>query len=126
VQMEVGNACYHSVQNILSSSELSKNLKIKTYRITILSAVLYGRETWSLTLRKERRLRVSENRALKIIFRPKTEEIMGEGRKVHNEERNDLHSSPNISRVIKSRKMGWAEHVACMGERCIQGFGGET
>ena len=65
------NACYHSVQNLLSSSLLSKNLKIKIYRIIILPVVLYGCETWSLTLREERRLRVFENRVLRRLFGPK-------------------------------------------------------
>ena len=68
-----GNACYHSVQNLLSSSLLSKNLKIKIYRPKILPVVLYGCETWSFTLREERRLRVSEKRVFRRIFGPKRE-----------------------------------------------------
>jgi len=68
--LKSGNACYHSVQNVLSSSSLSNNKKIKIYRTIILSFVLYGCETWSLTLRKERRLRVFENRVLRRVFRP--------------------------------------------------------
>ena len=79
------NACYHSVQNVLSSSLLSKNLKIKLYRNIILPAVLYGCETWSLTLREERRLRAFENRVLRRIFGPKRDEVTGEWRKLHNE-----------------------------------------
>jgi hypothetical protein len=79
--------------------------------------VLYGCETWSLTLREERRLRVSENRVLRRIFGPKRDEVTREWRKLHSEKLNDLYSSPNIFRVIKSRRMRWAEHVACMGER---------
>jgi len=78
--------------------------------------VLYGCETWSLTLREERKLRVFENRVLKRIFGPKRDEVTGEWRKLHNEELNDLHCSPNIVRVIKSRRMGWAGHVARVGE----------
>jgi hypothetical protein len=66
-------------------------------------------------LREERRLRVFENRALRRIFGPKTDEVTGELRKLHNEELNDLYSSPTIVRVIKSRRMRWAGHVACMG-----------
>jgi len=93
------------VQNILSSSLLSKNLKIKIYRTIILSVVLYGCETWSVTLREERRLRVFENRVLRRIFGPKRKEETGEWRKLHNEELNGLYSSPNIFRVIKSRIM---------------------
>ena len=79
--------------------------------------VLYGCETWSLTLREERRLRVFENRVLRRIFGPKRDELTREWRKLHNEELNDLYSSPNIVRVIKSRKMRWVVHVAPMGKR---------
>jgi len=76
-RLKLGNACYHSVQNLLSSSLLSKNLKIKIYRIIILPVVLYGCETWSLTLREERRLRVFENRVLRKVFGPKKDEVTG-------------------------------------------------
>jgi hypothetical protein len=96
---------------------LSKNLKIRIYRIIILLVVLYGCETWSLTLREERRLRVFENRALRRIFVPKRGEVTGEWRKLHNRELNDLYSSPIIVRVIKSRRMRCAGHVARMGEK---------
>ena len=98
----------------MSSSLLSKNLKIKIYRTIILPVVLYGCETWSLTLRKEHRLRVFENRVLRI-FGLKRDEVRGEWRKLHNEELNDLYCSPSIFRVIKSRRMRWAGHVARMG-----------
>ena len=77
-RLKLGNACYYSVQNLLSSSWLSKKLKIKIYRIIILPVVLYGCETWSLTLREERRLRVFENRVLRRIFGPKRDEVKGE------------------------------------------------
>ena len=78
---------------------------------------MYGCETWSLTLRDERRLRVFENRVLRGIFGPTRDEMTGEWRKLHNEELNDLYCSPNFIRVIKSRKIRWAKHVARMGER---------
>ena len=76
-RLKLGNACYHSVQNLLSSRLLSKNLKIKIYRTIILPVVLYGCETWSLTLREERRLRVCENRVLRRVFGPKRDEVTG-------------------------------------------------
>jgi hypothetical protein len=73
-RLNSGNACYYSVQNLLSSLLLSKNLDIKIYKTIILPVVLYGCETWSLTLREEQRLRVFENRVLRKIFEPKREE----------------------------------------------------
>ena len=84
------NACYHPVQNRLSSRLLSKNLKIKIYRTIILPVVLYGCETWSLILREERKLRVFENMVLRRIFGPRRAEVTGEWRRLHNEELNDL------------------------------------
>ena len=104
------------MQNLLSSTLLSKNLKIKIYRLIILPVVLYGCETWSLTLLEERKLRVFENRVLRRIVGPRRDEVTGEWRRLHNEEINDLYPSPNIVRVIKSRRMRWAGHVARMGE----------
>jgi hypothetical protein len=92
-----------------------QNLKIKIYKTKILPVVLYGCETWSLTLREERRLRVFENRVLRRIFGPKKDEVTGEWRKLHNEKLNNLYSLPNIVRLIKSRRMRLAGRVACMG-----------
>jgi len=116
-KLKLGNVCYHSVQNLSSSRSLSKNLKIKIYRTIIFPVVLYGCETWSLTLREERRLRVFENRVLRKVFGPKRDEVTGEWKKLHNEELNDLYSLPNIVWVVKSRRMRWAGHVARMGEK---------
>jgi len=104
------------MQNLLSSRLLSKNLKIKIYRTIILPVVLYGCETWLLTLRKEWKLRVFENMVLRRIFGQRRDEVTGEWRRLHNEELNDLYSSPNIVRVIKSGRMRWAGYVARMGE----------
>ena len=115
------------MKNLLSSSLPSKNLKIEIYRTRIVP-VMYGCETWSLLLREERRLSVFENRALRRIFKPKRDEVIGEWRKLHNEELNDLYYSPNIVWVIKSKRMRWAGHVARIEEiRCAYGvFVGET
>jgi hypothetical protein len=116
-RLNYGNACYHSVQNLLPSRLLSKNLKIGIYKTIILSEVLYGCETWSLALREEHRPRVFENRMLRRIFGPKRDEVTGEWRKLHNEELRDLYSSPSIIRIIKSKRMRWAGHVARMGKK---------
>jgi len=97
------------------------------YRNIILPVVLYGCETWSLTLREEHRLRVFENRVLRRIFGPERDEVTGEWKKLLNEELNNLYSLPNIVRVIKSRRiMGGACSAYGGGEKCVQGFGGET
>jgi len=95
----------------------SKNLKIKIYRNIIASVVLYGCETWSLTLKEERRLRVFENRILKKILGTKRDEVTGEWRKLRKEKLNDLYSSPDIVRVKKSIRIRWTGHVARMAKR---------
>ena len=95
---------------------LFKNVKIKIYRTIILPVDLYGCETWSLKLREKRRLRVFERRVLRTVFGPKRDEVTRVWRKLYNEELSDLYSLPNIVRVVKSRRMGWAGHVARMGE----------
>ena len=126
-RLKSGNACYHSVQNLLSSSLLSKNVEIKIYRTIILSVVVYGCKTWSLTLREECRLRVFENRVVRRIFGPKRDEETGEWRRLHNEELYTLYCLPNI-RVMKSTKLRWVGHVASMGREKIriQDFGEKT
>jgi hypothetical protein len=89
-------------------SSAIENIKIRIYKTIILPVVLYGCETWSLTLRDEHRLRVFENRVLRRIFGPKRDEVTGRWRKLHNEEFRDLYSLPSIIRIIKSRRMRWA------------------
>jgi hypothetical protein len=89
---------------------------VKIYRTVILPVVLYGCETWSLTLWEERKLRVFENMVLRRIFGPRRDKVTGEWRRLLNEELNDLYSSPNIVQVLKSRRMRWTGHVAHMGE----------
>jgi len=93
---------------------LYKNIKVKKCIKIIFPVVLYGCETWSLILPEELRLRVFENRELRRIFGLKRDEVRGEWRKLHNEELNDTYPSPNIFRVIKSRRMRWMGHVARM------------
>jgi hypothetical protein len=101
-RLNSGNACYHSVQNLLSSHLLPKNMKVTIYKTIILPVVLYGCEAWSLTVREEHKLRVLR------IFGPKRDRVMGGWRKLHNKELHNLYSSPSIIRIIKSRRMRWA------------------
>jgi hypothetical protein len=100
-RLNSGNACYHSVQSLLSSRLLTKNVKIRIYKTIILPVVLYGCENWSLTLRVEYRLRVFENRVLRRIFGPKRDEVTGEWRRLHNKELLNLYSSPSIIEMMK-------------------------
>ena len=92
-----------------------QKFKDNIHRTIILLVVLYGCETWSLTLREKRKLRVFENKVLRRIFGPRRDKVTGDWRRMRNEELNDLYSSPNIVQVTKSR-MRWAGHVAHMGE----------
>jgi hypothetical protein len=101
----------------LSSRLLSKNIKIRIYKNIILPLVLYGCETWSLILREEHRVRVFENWVLRRMFGSKRNEVTGVQRKLHNGEIHNLYSSLNIIRMIKSRSMREAGHVAQMGEK---------
>jgi hypothetical protein len=99
-RLNSGNACYHSVHSLLSSRLLSGKLKVKIYK-TIILPVLYGCDTWSLTLREEHRLRVFENRVLRGIFGTKWDEVKGKWRKLHSGELHNLYSSPDIIRQVK-------------------------
>ena len=111
------NAYYHSVQNLFSSSLLSKNIKIKTHRTTNSPVVLYECETWLLTLREERKPRVFEKWLLMRIFGPNRDEVRGEWRKLHNKDFSDLCSSHNTVRVIKPRRLRRVGYVARTGKR---------
>jgi hypothetical protein len=102
--VNTGNACYHSVQNLLSNS-----VKIRIHKTIILAVVLHGCENWFLTLREEHRLRVFENRVLRRIFGPKSNEVTGGWRKLHNEELHNLYSSPSIIRMIKLTMVLWLD-----------------
>jgi hypothetical protein len=104
------------VRDLWPTLYYKKNLKIKIYRNIILPVALYGCEAWSLTLREERRLKVFENRVLRGVFGPKRDEVKGEWRKLHNDELNYMYSLPNIVRVVKSRRIRGAGHMARMGE----------
>jgi hypothetical protein len=125
-RLNSGNACCYSVQNLLSSHLISKNLKIKIYKTVILPVVLYGCETWTLTLREEHELRIFEDRVLRRIFGPKRE-VDRSWRKLQNDELHSLYSSLNIVRVIKARRLRWAGTCGMHGgeERCLQGFSQE-
>jgi hypothetical protein len=96
---------------------LSKNIKVNMYRTIVLPVVSYGCKTCSATLREERKLGVFENRVLRGIFGPKRDEVTGKWRRLLVKELHDLYSSLNIIRVIKSRRMRWAEHVARTRDR---------
>jgi hypothetical protein len=104
-RLNSGNVCYHSVQNLMSSRLPSKHIKIRICKTIILPVVLYGCETWSLTLKEEHRLRVFENRVLRRIFGPKRNEVTGGWKKLRNEVLCNLYSSPSLIRMIKSRWM---------------------
>jgi hypothetical protein len=110
-RLNSGNACYYSVQNFLSSLLIPKNLKIQNCNVAICTV---GAKHGLLTLREEHRLRVFENEMLRI-FLTKREEVRS-WRKLHIDELHSLHSSVNIVRMIKSRRLRWAGLVACMGE----------
>jgi hypothetical protein len=92
-------------------------VKVRIHRTIILPVFLYGCETWSLTVREEHKLRVFENRVLRRIFVPKRDRVTGGWRELHNEELHNLYSSPSIIRIIKSRRLRLARHVARMGEK---------
>jgi hypothetical protein len=87
-------------------------VKVRIYKTIILPVVLYGCETWSLTVREEHKLRVFGKRVLRRIFGPKRDGVSGGWRKLHNEELHNLYSSPSIIRIIKSRRMRWMGNVA--------------
>ncbi|KAJ4450915.1 hypothetical protein ANN_02349 [Periplaneta americana] len=119
-RINMGNACYYSVEKLLSSSLLSKNLKVRIYKTVILPVVLYGCETWTLTLREEHRLRVFEHKVLRKICGAKRDEVTGEWRKLHNTELHALYSSPDIIRNIKSRRLRWAGERLSVAKRVEQ------
>ena len=116
IKLNSANACYSSVQNILSSSLQSKNIKIKTYRTIILSVVLNGCHTWFVTLREDLRLRVFENMMLRKLSRRK-KKVRGDWRKFRNDDSHDLYSSPNIILVLNQGGWGGRGSVTRMGRR---------
>jgi hypothetical protein len=99
--LQSGNACSHSVKNLLSSSLLSKNIKTEIIKTLILSVVLYGYENWSLTLKEEHRLSMFQGKVLRRILGPKRDEVTGGWGKIHNEELNDLYCSTNSIWVME-------------------------
>jgi hypothetical protein len=111
-RLNLGNDCYHSVQYLLFSYLLLKN--IQNYNF---ACILYGCGTWSLTVRKEHRLMMCENRILRRIFGLKRDVVIGGLRNLHNEELHNLYSSPSVIRMIQTRRMRWAGHVALLGKK---------
>jgi hypothetical protein len=126
-RLNSGNACYHSVQSLLSSHLLSKNLKVKTYKTIILPVVLYGCETWSITSGEELRLRVFENRVLRI-FGPNRDEVMGQWKNFHNGQLHNSYSSPDIigQDKINENEVGGACSTHGRWEKSVQGVGGRA
>ncbi|KAJ4426792.1 hypothetical protein ANN_26591 [Periplaneta americana] len=116
--IKVGDLSFEEVEKFtyLGATSSVKNLKVRIYQTVILPVVLYGCETWTLTLREEQRLRVFENKVLRKIFGAKSDEVTGEWRKLHNTELHALYSSSDIIRTIKSRRLRLTGHVARMGE----------
>jgi len=110
-RLKLGNACLFGAESFVFQFAIQK-FKDQD----ILPVVLYWCETWSPTLREERRLRVFESRMLRRVFGPERDKVTGEWRKLHNEELSDLYSLPNIVRAVESRRIRWAGHVARMGE----------
>jgi hypothetical protein len=102
---------------VFSSRLLSNNVKFKIHETIIFPVVLYGCETWSLTLRKEHRLWVFENRVLRVIFGPNSDAMVGDWRKLHNDEFHSVYLSQSIITMIRSRRVREAGRVACMGRR---------
>jgi hypothetical protein len=115
IKSSLNSGNLNSVQNLMSSCFLFKNIKHKIYKKYNSHAALNRHETWYLTLREEHRLRVFKNEVLREIFRPKRKEVTGGRRKLHNEESQDLYTSQSINRVIKSRRMRSVGHMACVG-----------
>jgi hypothetical protein len=125
--LNLGNACYHSIQSLLSSCLLSRNVKVKKYKTTVLPAVLYGCETLALASRDEHKLRVFENMVLRTISGPKRDKVLGEWRKLHNAELHNMYSYSRIIRQIKAKRMRWVGHVAHMQqERKVTRFWWES
>jgi hypothetical protein len=116
-RLNFGNTCHHSVQNLMSSRLVSKNVEIILYKTIILPVVLYGCQTWSLALREEHRLRMFQNAMLRRIFGLKRDKVIGGWRKLHSEVLRNVYSSPGIIRMTKSRRRRWEGHVAHMGEK---------
>ena len=109
-RLKAGSSCNNSGQTLLSFRLLSENVKINIYKTIILPVVLYGCETWSLTSKEQRRLRILEDRILRKIFGPKRDEN-GEWKRLHNEELHSLYCSSNIVKVLKPRRLRWAGHM---------------
>jgi len=112
LRIQSGNRCLFSVGHLLSSRVLSRRAKLRIYNSVIRPCVLYGCDTWNLTVRMQERLLVFENRVLRRILGPKRDPVTGRFRMRPNEETRQLTGQPLITSVIKSRRLQWAGHVA--------------
>jgi hypothetical protein len=111
-----------AAQLVASRAVFRSTKLVRIYKTIILPVVLYGCDTWPLTVREEHKLSVLEKRGLRRILGPKMDGVTGGWRKLHNDEMHNLNSSPSINRIIKSRRMRWAGHVAQRGRRICIGY----
>jgi hypothetical protein len=124
-RLNSGNTCCCSVQSLLPSHLLSRNVKVKIYKTIIMPVVFYGWEMWCVTLREEHRLRVFENRVLRGIFGPERDQVTGEWRKLYSGELHKCtHHQISLRRLNQGEEVGWACGMHGRGEKIVHNFKG--